>query len=84
MQGAPPSLPQPFCKAPVTDNPGNRSSATESCPDAEGFQAVTTKEARCPARVLAAAAALPVDPIVLGMVLVRPKLLETPSAGPHA
>ncbi|KAL3244781.1 hypothetical protein MRX96_018584 [Rhipicephalus microplus] len=41
-------------------------------PDTEGFQVVTTKSARRRARDLAAAAALPVDPAIVGTVLFRP------------
>ncbi|KAL3209478.1 hypothetical protein MRX96_009213 [Rhipicephalus microplus] len=43
-----------------------------SPPDTEGFQVVTTKSARRRARDLAAAAALPVDPAIVGTVLFRP------------
>ncbi|KAL3183081.1 hypothetical protein MRX96_006863 [Rhipicephalus microplus] len=41
-------------------------------PDTEGFQVVTTRSARRRARDLAAAAALPVDPAIVGTVLFRP------------
>ncbi|KAL3214213.1 hypothetical protein MRX96_034983 [Rhipicephalus microplus] len=48
------------------------SSAAGSPPDTEGFQVVTTRSARRRARDLAAAAALPVDPAIVGTVLFRP------------
>ncbi|KAL3179159.1 hypothetical protein MRX96_038257 [Rhipicephalus microplus] len=41
-------------------------------PYTEGFQVVTTRSARRRARDLAAAAALPVDPAIVGTVLFRP------------
>ncbi|KAL3187354.1 hypothetical protein MRX96_025430 [Rhipicephalus microplus] len=68
-----PTSPQPFGKAPTAvDTTRRHSSAAGSPPDTEGFQVVTTRGARRRARDLAAAAALPVDPAIVGTVLFRP------------
>ncbi|KAH8034907.1 hypothetical protein HPB51_003194 [Rhipicephalus microplus] len=72
-KGTDANLPQPFSKAPTAvDTTRKHSSAAGSPPDTEGFQVVTTKSARRRARDLAAAAALPVDPAIVGTVLFRP------------
>ncbi|KAH7971987.1 hypothetical protein HPB52_004750 [Rhipicephalus sanguineus] len=72
-QGTSSSLPQLFCKAPTAvDNARAHNSTAGSDPDTEGFQVATTKGARRRARVLAAAAALPVNPTIVGTVLFRP------------
>ncbi|KAH7950556.1 hypothetical protein HPB51_028409 [Rhipicephalus microplus] len=72
-EGTAANLPQPFSKAPTAvDTTRKHSSAVGSPPDTEGFQVVTTKSARRRARDLAAAAALPVDPAIVGTVLFRP------------
>ncbi|KAH8009375.1 hypothetical protein HPB51_015698 [Rhipicephalus microplus] len=72
-EGTTANLPQPFSKAPTAvDTTRQHSSVAGSPPDTEGFQVVTTKSARRRARDLAAAAALPVDPAVVGTVLFRP------------
>ncbi|KAH7946786.1 hypothetical protein HPB52_004230 [Rhipicephalus sanguineus] len=64
---------QPFCEAPTAViNAAAHSSTAGTAPDTEGFQVVTTKGARRRARDLAAAAALPVDPAIVGTVLFRP------------
>ncbi|KAL3242248.1 hypothetical protein MRX96_021294 [Rhipicephalus microplus] len=56
----------------AVDTTRQHSSVAGSPPDTEGFQVVTTKSARRRARDLAAAAALPVDPAIVGTVLFRP------------
>ncbi|KAH7963966.1 hypothetical protein HPB51_027799 [Rhipicephalus microplus] len=67
------NLPQPFGKAPTAvDTTRRHSSAARSPPDTEGFRVVTTRGARRRARDLAAAAALLVDPAIVGTVLFRP------------
>ncbi|KAH7932462.1 hypothetical protein HPB51_029273 [Rhipicephalus microplus] len=72
-EGRAANLPQPFGEAPTAvDTTRRRSSAAGSPPDTEGFQVVTTRSARRRARDLAAAAALPVDPAIVGTVLFRP------------
>ncbi|KAH7934471.1 hypothetical protein HPB51_029163 [Rhipicephalus microplus] len=71
-EGTAANLPQPFSKAPTAVDTRKHSSAAGSPPDTEGFQVVTTKSARRRARDLAAAAALPVDPAIVGTVLFRP------------
>ncbi|KAH7938670.1 hypothetical protein HPB51_028812 [Rhipicephalus microplus] len=72
-EGTAANLPQPFGKAPTAvDTTRRHSSAAGSPPDTEGFQVVTTRSARRRARDLAAAAALPVDPAIVGTVLFRP------------
>ncbi|KAL3174895.1 hypothetical protein MRX96_010926 [Rhipicephalus microplus] len=72
-EGTAANLPQPFSKAPTAvDTTRKHSSAAGNPPDTEGFQVVTTKSARHRARDLAAAAALPVDPAIVGTVLFRP------------
>ncbi|KAH8019435.1 hypothetical protein HPB51_019408 [Rhipicephalus microplus] len=71
-EGTAANLPQPFSKAPTAvDTTRKHSSAAGSPPDTEGFQVVTTRSARRRARDLAAAAALPVDPAIVGTVLFR-------------
>ncbi|KAH8033445.1 hypothetical protein HPB51_012898 [Rhipicephalus microplus] len=71
-EGTAANLPQPFSKAPTAVDTRKHSSAAGSPPDTEGFQVVTTRSARRRARDLAAAAALPVDPAIVGTVLFRP------------
>ncbi|KAL3196814.1 hypothetical protein MRX96_045085 [Rhipicephalus microplus] len=72
-EGTAANLPQPFGKAPTAvDTTRKHSSAAGSPPDTEGFQVVTTRSAGRRARDLAAAAALPVDPAIVGTVLFRP------------
>ncbi|KAL3245901.1 hypothetical protein MRX96_058107 [Rhipicephalus microplus] len=72
-EGMAANLPQPFGKAPTAvDTTTRHSSAAGSPSDTEGFQGVTTRSARRRARDLAAAAALPVDPSIVGTVLFRP------------
>ncbi|KAL3210419.1 hypothetical protein MRX96_037170 [Rhipicephalus microplus] len=72
-EGTAANLPQPFGKAPHCS--GHHKEAQQcsgSTPDTEGSQAVTTRSARRHARDLAVAAALPVDPAIVGTVLFRP------------
>ncbi|KAL3228677.1 hypothetical protein MRX96_023808 [Rhipicephalus microplus] len=71
-EGTAANLPQPFGKAPTAVDTTRHSSAEGSPPDTEGFQVVTTRGARRRARDLAADAALPVDPAIVGTVLFRP------------
>ncbi|KAL3255549.1 hypothetical protein MRX96_017449 [Rhipicephalus microplus] len=72
-EGTAANLPHHFGKAPHCSGTTRRhSSAAGSPPDTEGFQVVTTRGVRCRARNLAAAAALPVDPAIVGTVLFRP------------
>ncbi|KAH8028554.1 hypothetical protein HPB51_017680 [Rhipicephalus microplus] len=72
-KGTAANVPQPFGKAPTAvDTTRRHSSAAGSPPDTEGFQVVTTRGARSCARDLAAAAALPVYPAIVGTVLFRP------------
>ncbi|KAH8036176.1 hypothetical protein HPB51_018590 [Rhipicephalus microplus] len=72
-EGTAANLPQPFAKAPTAvDTTRRHNSAAGSPPYTEGFQVVTTRSARRRARDLAAAAALPVDPAIVGTVLFRP------------
>ncbi|KAH8009523.1 hypothetical protein HPB51_018169 [Rhipicephalus microplus] len=72
-EGTAANLPQPFGKALTAVHTTRRhSSAAGSPPDTEGFQVVTTRGARRRARDLAAAAALPVDPAIVGRVLFQP------------
>ncbi|KAH8027131.1 hypothetical protein HPB51_002285 [Rhipicephalus microplus] len=68
-EGTAANLPQPFGKAPTTVDTTRRHSSPT---DTEGFQVVTTRSAQRRARDLAAAAALPVYPAIVGTVLFRP------------
>ncbi|KAL3179603.1 hypothetical protein MRX96_037983 [Rhipicephalus microplus] len=68
-----PTFPNLSARPPTAvDTTRKHSSAAGSLPDTEGFQVVTTRSARRRARDLAAAAALPVDPAIVGTVLFRP------------
>ncbi|KAL3225497.1 hypothetical protein MRX96_004620 [Rhipicephalus microplus] len=68
-----PTFPNLSARPPTAvDTTRKHSSAAGSPPDTEGFQVVITRSARRRARDLAAAAALPVDPAIVGTVLFRP------------
>ncbi|KAL3207890.1 hypothetical protein MRX96_039431 [Rhipicephalus microplus] len=73
MEGTAANLPQPFDKYPLQWTPqGGTAVQRGNPPDPEGFEVVTTRSARRRARDLAAAVAHPVDPAIVGTVLIRP------------